>query len=559
MAYKIVKIGLFVLFFICIFLLPSKLVIASNINYEQVIFSELFWTGSNSSSSDEWIELKNTTNSNIDLSNWQITYLKNNQETLLIKIKDGIIPANGFFLISNNSQDAKFAGGESILVIDPDIIDSSLSLSNSHLLLKLYNSGLRDEDSLIDIAGDGGSPFKGDNSAKKSMQRVTPTLDGNTKLAWMDAIQVENIDIGSMEICNPQNSGKPIIKNVNISFDNIYLYEGEQKLLKITANVLNSGGLQNFDKVDVDLSSIGGLIIPLKDDGQNGDDFANDGFFKAKYDFILSDVDNFIGEKTIILRAISKSGLISYYNAKINIFQLSSDVILSEVMPYVTDDNLDEYIELYNRGDKNVNLFGWLVDDKVDSGSKPYKIINQIIIKPKSYLVLNKSQTKITLNDSGDYVRLIMPNNVEQAVLNYEPILQKDFSYNFVSDGWQESNKITESKENVVSNPQIKLVNNIVNVEFNTIKNSNVSNSSNNLSISKIGDVDLNKNEINTNITASIFLPDINNLTDKNNYDTIINKYLRKIKVFLNIILITVVFLILYIYKYVKKNHFKIR
>jgi len=42
-------------------------------NPGDVVINELMWMGSTKGASDEWIELRNTTDSSIDISGWQIT------------------------------------------------------------------------------------------------------------------------------------------------------------------------------------------------------------------------------------------------------------------------------------------------------------------------------------------------------------------------------------------------------------------------------------------------------------------------------------------------------
>src|SRR3989338_5214253 len=67
-----------------------------------VVLNEVFWMGSSLSSNDEWIELRNTSPSPIDLANWRITKFSNNVEVPMLTIPYGVIPAGGYFLIAND-------------------------------------------------------------------------------------------------------------------------------------------------------------------------------------------------------------------------------------------------------------------------------------------------------------------------------------------------------------------------------------------------------------------------------------------------------------------------
>jgi signal peptidase I len=91
-----------------------------------VVINEIMWMGSANSEhlgDDEWIELRNTTGRPIDLKCWKIygTGSKSFSITLC-----GIIPANGFFLLSHYSS-SHSAIKNSISI---DQVNSSLSLDN---------------------------------------------------------------------------------------------------------------------------------------------------------------------------------------------------------------------------------------------------------------------------------------------------------------------------------------------------------------------------------------------------------------------------------------------
>lgn len=461
------------------FLLGTKLTLAVS-NYD-VVFSELMWMGSHASSSDEWIELKNTTDYNIDLTGWQITYLKEDQETLMLEIPEGIVPAGGYFLISNNVKDYKFANGQSILNIDPDLVDSSVTLSNSNLELKLYDGQWNDGRQLIDIAGDGNAPLKGDNTNKISMERTFPLSDGSSPASWQEAILQENLDSGSLEIANPHNSGKPIINNSRVNPLSVYLKKTEVRDLRFETEVADNLDIKS---VTINLSSIGGLTNQkLYDDGTNSDKISGDGIYSLTYQFTLSDIFNQVGLKELKVKAENSNSLISNSTLNLGIYQLSTDLTINEIFPRPESNSQDEYIELYNRGDVPVNLYDWQLDDVAIGGSKLYKITENLIINPKSYYTYNKSVTKISLNDDGDSVRLINPIGVEQAVVTYAVKPEKDYSYNFNDSGWYWINSSTPNQKNslevlvkseIASNAKISFTQSKTNSSIKLISNTQI-------------------------------------------------------------------------------------
>ena len=65
-----------------------------------VVINEIAWMGSLDSTSDEWIELYNTTSSDIDLTGWTI----DDDGSSTYSITSGVLPANGYFLIEVKIQ-----------------------------------------------------------------------------------------------------------------------------------------------------------------------------------------------------------------------------------------------------------------------------------------------------------------------------------------------------------------------------------------------------------------------------------------------------------------------
>jgi len=163
-------------------------------NEYEVIINELAWAGSSYSASDEFIELKNLTENEIDLSGWQLTRISGNEEKVMLTIPAGeIIEARNFYVISNWSSD------DSALDFQPDLIDSSVSLSNSKLQIKLYDA----DGELIDLAGDGLFPLAGDNEFKASMIRAAPVEKGDKESAWDSSLIAENLDSEISDFATP--------------------------------------------------------------------------------------------------------------------------------------------------------------------------------------------------------------------------------------------------------------------------------------------------------------------------------------------------------------------
>lgn len=118
-----------------------------------------------------------------------------------------------------------------------------------------------------------------------------------------------------------------------------------------------------------------------------------------------------------------KSRTVSYANG-----DLSSAIFFNEVFPNPTgSDKEKEWIELVNTGDVFVSLGNWVIDDG-DGGSKPYVIPDTVGIAPFATLLLMRSDTGITLDNTGDTLQLFTFEHDLQDSVTYADV-QEDSSY----------------------------------------------------------------------------------------------------------------------------------
>ena len=163
-----------------------------------VVINELMWMGSTVSSADEWIELRNTTDSEILLSGWTLEKAATGGDTLTIP--DGkTIPARGFFLIANYAPSSENSG----LTVKADWVTTAVSLVNTKLQIVLKDA----EGNVMDTADDGvGDPLAGDNDGKRSMVRNDPPGDGTLADSWHTATEASGWKEDATEKGTPQNS-----------------------------------------------------------------------------------------------------------------------------------------------------------------------------------------------------------------------------------------------------------------------------------------------------------------------------------------------------------------
>lgn len=151
-----------------------------------VVINEIMWMGSDpsdgGSTADEWIELRNMTNVAIDLSGWTISDLGTNANPD-ITIPSGMIPANGYFLISNYESDDESSAINDAVMVDHDTVDIQLLNSGEKLELRTADATLIDETPSGEWAA-------GDNtgSDRKSMERNAVPGSGALTESWHTCI-----------------------------------------------------------------------------------------------------------------------------------------------------------------------------------------------------------------------------------------------------------------------------------------------------------------------------------------------------------------------------------
>jgi len=98
-------------------------------------------------------------------------------------------------------------------------------------------------------------------------------------------------------------------------------------------------------------------------------------------------------------------------------------------------DYYDEFIELLNTNSIPIDLGGWMLDDKINGGSRPYVIHPGTVIEPKAMLVFFRTQTRIALNDEGDEVWLLAPDGTRMDGAVYTRTRWPDSGWDRFPDG----------------------------------------------------------------------------------------------------------------------------
>ena len=169
-------------FFVFVFLMAPCIAFAG------VVFNEIAWMGTLVSANDEWLELKNNTSGDIDLSGWKLV-AKDGVPTITIAsttcANTKILAAGGYFLLERTND-------ESVFGIDADCIYAG-SLENGGETLRLLDS----KGNEIDLVENGNGWKAGDNATKNSMQRSV-SVSG-----WITAIPTPKAE-NAVAMINPR-------------------------------------------------------------------------------------------------------------------------------------------------------------------------------------------------------------------------------------------------------------------------------------------------------------------------------------------------------------------
>lgn len=421
-----------------------------------VVMNELMWMGSSLSASDEWIELRNLTSSSVDLSDWLITKKSSGTEVPMLVIPTGAsIAANGFFLIANYSD----SSGSSTLNIVPDLIETDVSLVNTALQLKLYDSS----GALIDTADDGsGLPLAGQyepGAVWHSMERVALPGDGTVRESWRTASTSLNFDTGVPELGTPRapngNSApvaeagpdQTVVQDEPTAFDGSDSTDPDNDALAFAWSFGDGTTGQGSTPTHV-YAAAGAYSVTLT--VSDGELSASDTVSitvaapepapTVPTNPVEEPVDEPPASPTQPGRSVN-----SNTNQSTQTGSANGDVLITELFPNPDGRDQDnEFIELYNRGSEPVALLGWQLTD----GKRSISLTN-IIIDSGDYLALPYATTKLLLRNSSGTITLLNPGGRTVDAIAYpETKAGQSFSRIGTAGNWEWSEKPTAGRPN---------------------------------------------------------------------------------------------------------------
>ncbi len=392
----------------------------------------------------EWIEIYNTTGSEVDLTDWKFIeqFSETDENGVSHKLSsfqgDLILKPNEYAIIAQDAKKflEKYEASSNITVIDSSW--GSLKEKGERIALKDADGNIIEDFIYL-------------SCLNYSLERINPKLNDYTEINWQET-----------EINTPgeQNSIYLISKKDDDSNEDL---EDKKESQGDVSSYSESTNHSPIADAGDDLETFIGEEIEF--DASDSYDFDGDELIFS-WDFgdgiqgsgVEASHVYLESGKYIVTLKVSDGNFEDVDTLTVTVRKLdySDDIIINEFLPNPEGKDSapspnGEWIELFNQSEDDVDLGGWQIDDLRDGGSRPYTISQNTFIKKGEYLVFYYEETKITLNNKGDEVCLIKPSGDLSDIVSYkEKALEGKSFCRIESSSWVWCLNPTPGKENII-------------------------------------------------------------------------------------------------------------
>jgi len=385
----------------------------SNPNSNKVIINEVSWMGATNSANDEWIELKNISNEEINLADWQLLD-KDNQIKIIFTDRDRV-SVNGFYLLERTDDD-------SVPNVSADFIYiGALGNTNEALYLFDENCQLQDE---VKAFSDWPA---GDNGSKRTMERKS-NLEWQTSSDSGGTPKREN-SAGYFEYYSGGGGGggggfspspQPILEvsPKNLEFTVIEFSTPPQEGVFSITNI-GSGDLEWTGNIEYLSPSIDGIINytspPIE--GLKWLELNPDfGIAPSEISVSTKNTSNLIAGvylAKIIINAEKTEESPQEVEVSLSVEEfvpeeeLPQTVVINEIAWMGNEtSSADEWIELYNNSGQDINLFGWQLKSSDGGPDIVFDLppIASATISADGFYLLERTDDNSAPNVSVDFI-----------------------------------------------------------------------------------------------------------------------------------------------------------
>ncbi|VAX21176.1 hypothetical protein MNBD_IGNAVI01-1138, partial [hydrothermal vent metagenome] len=355
-----------------------------------IVINEIMYAPS--SPEPEWIELYNRSDKTINLKNYQVA---DRTDTVKVVDNDLILQPSQYFVIAKDSSFITFYGDTLVF-----LVSNFPTLNNAGDRLMVLDSLNRVIDSL-----EFDSDWGGRNGT--SLERIDSELPSIDSTNWGTA----KLDSGG----TPGMINSITSREYDLAIDQFYL-ENDQiiigepaKLNVVVKNIgkLSSGNYSVNIYHDVNSDSVvqeSELVYQFNETGLTPNDSAD--LYVEVFDYDIG-LNYYIAELTYSedMNNENNSAFLNFTGVETN--ETRNDIVINEIM-YAPNSPEPEWIELYNRSDKIIDLKNYQIADNTDT----VKVINDdIVFQPHQYFVIAKDSSFITIySDTLNFIISNFPN-----------------------------------------------------------------------------------------------------------------------------------------------------
>lgn len=342
-------------------------------SYTDVVINEIMYAPANDE--PEWIELYNRTDHTVNLKNWKVT---DNSLTATITTSDFLLQPYEYVVASSDATISSYYTNTLNL-----IVKALPSFSNTGDDVVLKSGANTTVDSVKYL------PTWGGNTGGKSLERVSFDVSSAEAANWKTSVSKYRATPSKINSVSSKNHDLSIK-----SFSTISKYAEIGKTIQLKAVIENLGKNTEASysvKLFRDMNLNG-----LMDDDEKLDEIiaANiASLTTAEFNFTIG---SFIpGQNQFFVRVdlvtdefIENNFAICKINA-VQLNELPGDLVVNEIM-YSPTSSEPEWIEIYNKSSKQINLNGYQL---VNSSSKSKVVSKSIILNPEEYFVITRDSS----------------------------------------------------------------------------------------------------------------------------------------------------------------------
>ena len=321
-------------------------------SWNQVIFNEIAWMGTQESSNNEWLELKSVSSQPVNLDGWQI-FNKNQNLVIHFGPEDQLLPNRLFLLERTDDGTLPYKKADKIY---------QGGIKNSEETLYFFNTQCQ----LQDLIEANPNWPAGSNSSRRTMER-------KTNLEWQTSYPIEGTPKSkNSQGYNPpsSSSSSSTASSSSSNTNSASTSENSPEPLDNYPPLAKAGPDQTIEfsqPIVLDASQSGDNvgIVSYKWD-TNDDGLWN--VVKTEPTLTLESGSLAPGEHLIILQVADATGYIDEDQVMITVLEIPQ-IVISEIQT-AGENSQDEFVELFNPNQREVNLFQWSLKKKTASGTE---------------------------------------------------------------------------------------------------------------------------------------------------------------------------------------------